>query len=193
MIPLPLTTSHPIINEITISKSSKTINNLCLPYIRSNYSNMRYDIFLENIATHQIKGICITTNQRYADIIMKDNAHTTIYFPENYDIINYLLQNNIPTELHEENIKPSIIDIVSLMLQVSLVRIISQLFSNNSTNIFDDYIVKLLNSDFYNSIQYLYSFSKSLSTQDIEKIIRIMSCNLYIKKRDLRKVMKLIS
>lgn len=180
IFPSPLATSPQIVHEIQINKN---INNLCMPYVRLDYSNMRYDLFLQNVATKQVKGICLTNNQRAADIIMKDGNHQTIYFPDNYDIINYLLSNNIPTELRQESDKPSIIDIISLMLQAFLVRLIAQMFSFTNSTRFEDFIVRLFNTDFHNLIQYLYSLNNKFTKEDINTIIRKISCNIYINKK----------
>jgi len=191
---MPITTSPPIMHEIVISESSRKIDNLCMPHIRLNYRNMRYDLFLEKIATKEVKGLCISNNQKEADLIMKDDSHNNVYFPESYDIVSYVLRNDIPIEFREVNEKPSIIDIISLMLQVALVRILSQVFSiTNSTSRFEQFIVKLLSSDFHTSVQYLYNFAKSFTKEDVRDMMRNLNCNLYINRRQVRKIMKKIN
>lgn len=181
MLPSPIATSPPqIVHEI---RSDKTINRLCNPYLRTDYSNMRYDLFLENVATKTIKGVCMTNNQRMADIIMKNGSHQTIYFPDNYDIINYLLMNDIPTELRQESDRPSIIDIISLMLQAFVVRLIAQMFSFTNSTKFEDFIIKIFNTDFHNLIQYLYSLNNKFTKEDINHIMRKITCNIYINRK----------
>ena len=127
-------------------------------------------------------------------LLMNDNSHNNVYFPETYDIISFILQNDIPIEFREVNEKPSVIDIISLMLQVVVVRIFSQLFSiSNPSNKIEEFMVKLLNSDFNNSIQYLYNFGKNLTPEDIKIILRNVNCTMYINKRQLRRIIKNIS
>jgi hypothetical protein len=194
ILPAPIGTAHQIEYDVTISNSSRKVNNLCMPYFRTNYSNMRYDVFLGDIAKKEIKGLCMTTNQRAADIILKDGSHSTIYFPENYDIVSYLLVNDVPVELREEINKPSIIDIISLMIQVALFRLFTNIFSiNNTSRTFENFMVRLLNSDFHGSIQYLYSYAKTFSKEDIEAMMRVINCRIYINKRQFRKIIKLLN
>lgn len=183
IIPSSLTTSPPIIHEL---KTQKNINNLCMPYLRINYSNMRYDLFLQNVATKQINGVCLTNNQRAADILMANGRHQTIYFPENYDMVNYLLLNDIPIEFRQESDKPSIIDIISLALQAFAVRLIAQMFSFTNSSKFENFIIKIFNTDFNNLVQYLYGINNKFTKEDINNLIRKISCNIYINKRRLK-------
>jgi len=189
LLPLPVTTPNMIVQEIHISENSRKITNLCMPHIRVN--NMRYDIFIDNVKKHKIKGICMTNNQKEADLLMDNDEHKNVYFPENYDITTFLLQNSVPIEFREVNDKLSVVDIISLMIQVAIVRIISQIFSiASSSNLFEEFVVKVLNSDLHSSAsEYLYNFGKGFSKDDIKMIIRIIN---YSYKRNMRKLIRYI-
>ena len=187
-LPMPVTTSPPIIHQIVIDKS---VNNICMPGVHIRFNNMRYDLFLENVATKKVKSICMANNQKEADINMQDGGYNKIFFPEHYDVVSYILQYDIPIEFREISEKPSVIDIISLMIQVAIVRIVTQLFSSSysaSSNTFEEFMVKLLNSDLHNSIQYLYNFGKTLTHEDIKELIRKINCKIYISKRNVRKL-----
>jgi len=189
MLPIPVSTPNMIVSEIQITENSRQITNLCMPHIRIN--NLRYDIFIDNVKKHKIKGICMTNNQKEADILMENDEHANVYFPENYDITTFVLQNSIPIEFREVNDKLSVVDIITLMIQVAIVRIISQIFSiASSSNIFEEFVVKVLNSDLHSSAsEYFYNFGKGFSKDDIKIIMRILN---YKYKRNIRKFIKYI-
>jgi hypothetical protein len=130
VLPVPITTSPQSSHELIIkNRQNKTICNSA-PLVKFT-PNMRYDIFIDSAKKNEIEGVCMSDHQKSADILMNDKSYRTIYFPENYDIINFLLEYDIPLEIHESHIKPSIIDILGIIIQVSIIRLISNIFNNN--------------------------------------------------------------
>jgi hypothetical protein len=191
LLPGPITTAPPTTHEVHITASSRQLQNLCRPYVKLAGSNMRYDIFIDAIAQKQVKGVCITNTQKSADIVMADDSREFLYFPDSYDIVSYLLVNDVPMEIKETPNKPTIVDIITVLIQVAVVRLVSKFFDSRKTgdSPAEEAIFEAMRATSYFGYD-LYNLGKVLSKEDIDKIFRVISCRIYLNKRGLRTLFK---
>lgn len=197
LLPIPIATSPPIMHQIQLSTPSRQVGGgLCYPYIKIGGTNLRYDIFIEAVADKNVKGVCMTNNQQHANILMMDNSHESIIFPENYDIVSFLFQNNIPVEIKESHEKTSVIDIISILIQIAFIKVLSSLFYPKKQAATEDIILdamkatNYLNSEMHNFIQFTYNFGRVLSGDELEMLIRNINCKIYLNNRKLRKLFR---
>jgi len=158
---------------------------------------MRYDLFIDTVERKEVQGVCMANNQKSADLLMIDGTHETIYFPDNYDVVSYLVENDIPVEIKEAQNKPSVIDITTVLIQVALVRIVAKFFdrknSSDSQSPAEEMMFEALKATTYISHDlhnFIYNFGKSLSKEDIDNIVRTISCKIYVNNRILRRMLK---
>ena len=152
---------------------------------------MRYDIFIDAVAQKAVKGVCIANTQKNADVLMVDDSREFLYFPDNYDIVSYLLENDVPMEVKETQNKPSIVDIITVLIQVAIVRLVSKFFDTRKKggSSAEEAIIEAMRATSYFGYD-LYNLGKVLSKEDIDKIFRVISCRMYLNKRGLRTMFK---
>ena len=201
ILPAPIATSPPISHEIHVTAASRRVRNLCAPYINLKLgSNTRYDLFVDSVAKEEVQGVCMANNQKSADLLMIDGSHETIYFPDNYDIVSYLVENDVPVEIKEAQNKPSVVDITTVLIQVAIVRLVAKFFdrknSSGSGSPAEDVLFEAMKAtsyfghDLHNFMQFTYNFGKALSKEDIDNMVRVISCKVYVNNRILRRMLK---
>jgi ATP-dependent Zn protease len=184
VLPSPVTTSPSIEHHISVKERSN--NRICKVMFPVRLApNLRYDVFLDAVNNNKIESICLTENQISGTVNMYDGNSENIIFPNNYDIVNFILENDIPIEIRESHDKLSMIDIIGIIIQISVIRIISRVFQNENTESLLFKILNLtsnLNSELHNIVDLIYN----LSNTDINDMMRVLTCKLYVKKRRLR-------
>lgn len=192
LLPAPITTAPQIVHEIKLQRPYK--KGLCAPSINLG-ANMRYDIFLNAVSTDQVAEVCLSDNQKTATILMKDGDEESIIFPENYDIVSYILQNDIPIEIQKYYSRPAFTDIISVIAQIMFIRALSQIFYSNANNkgkYLQDILFQMIKTTTYvnsydlnNLMQLAYNFKPN---EEFNQIRRTVYCKLYVKQRKLRRI-----
>jgi hypothetical protein len=180
LLPTPINTSPPMNHVVHVKR--KTNTSLCAPYFKVGGTNMRYDLFIDGIENRNIAGVCIANTQKSAVLLMANGNHETILFPENYDIMSFLVENDIPVEVKESQTKPSLVDVCVVLIQLVAVRIVSKVLYNGKLEF--DIFFKTIQASNHDLVQLI-------SRDDIEKFIRVMTCKMYLLKRYLS--MRMIS
>jgi hypothetical protein len=194
-MPPPIPTSPPSTHELVVNY--KSTRNLCqsVPIVKLPIApNLRYDVFIDAVKNKKVDGVCMADHQKSAEIFMKeDNSIRTIYFPDGYDIISFVLENDVPLEIHESHIKPSIIDIIGVLIQVAIIRLISN-FLNKDKKSAEEVIYNIFtmmtgfNMELQNFMHMTYSIGRILSTDEIRRLSREINCNIYLKRKKIGKL-----
>ena len=192
-MPPPIPTSPPSTHELVVNY--KSMRNLCqsVPIVKLPAPNLRYDVFIDKIKNNEVAGICMADHQKSADVFMNDdNSVQTIYFPEGYDIISFILENDVPLEIHESHIKPSIIDIIGVLIQVAIIRLISN-FLNKDKKTAEEVIYSVFtmmagfNMELQNFMHMTYNIGRILSNDEIKRLTREINCHVYLKRKRIGK------
>ena len=192
-MPPPIPTSPPSTHELVVNY--KSMRNLCqsVPIVKLPAPNLRYDVFIDKIKNNEVAGICMADHQKSADVFMNDdNSVQTIYFPEDYDIISFILENDVPLEIHESHIKPSIIDIIGVLIQVAIIRLISN-FLNKDKKTAEEVIYSVFtmmagfNMELQNFMHMTYNIGRILSNDEIKRLTREINCHVYLKRKRIGK------
>ena len=192
-MPPPIPTSPPSTHELVVNY--KSTRNLCqsVPIVKLPAPNLRYDVFIDKIKNNEVAGICMADHQKSADVfISEDNSVQTIYFPEGYDIISFILENDVPLEIHESHIKPSIIDIIGVLIQVAIIRLISN-FLNKDKKSAEEVIYSVFtmmtgfNMELQNFMHMTYNIGRMLSNDEIKRLTREINCRVYLKRKRIGK------
>lgn len=194
-MPPPLPTSPPSTHELIVNY--KSTRNLCqsVPIVKLPIApNLRYDVFIDAVKNKQVDGICMADHQKSAEVFMSsDNSVKTIYFPDGYDIISFVLENDVPLEIHESHIKPSIIDIIGVLIQVAIIRLISN-FLNKDKKSAEEVIYSVFtmmagfNMELQNFMHMTYNIGRILSNDEIRRLSREINCNIYLKRKKIGKL-----
>jgi len=196
-MPPPIPTSPPSTHEIVVNY--KSMRNLCqsVPIVKLPAPNLRYDVFIDAVKNKEVAGVCMADHQKSAEVFMNNNngnntSVQTIFFPEGYDIISYILENDIPLEIHESHIKPSIIDIIGVLIQVAVIRLISN-FLNKDKKSAEEVIYSVFtmmagfNMELQNFMHMTYNIGRILSNDEIKRLSREINCRIYLKRKRIGK------
>ena len=94
-----------------------------------------YSKFIENVSNNDIESVHITQDQHFIKVLFKNSIEKELLLPEGYDIINFLIDNNVDVHIdpiRKPPIELSILDISLIMLQcVFLSFVIKTILINN--------------------------------------------------------------
>jgi len=97
-----------------------------------------YSKFIENVTNNEIESVHITQDQHFVKILFKNSTEKELLLPEGYDIINFLIDNNVDIHIdsnHKPPIQLSVLDISLIILQcIFLSFVIKTILTNKKTD-----------------------------------------------------------
>jgi len=105
------------------------------PPLRSS-KDWDYTKFIENVIHQDITSAHITQDQRFVKILFKNNDEKELLLPEGYDIISFLIDNNVDIHIdpvRKAAVELSVLDISLIILQfVFLTFVIKTIIANRN-------------------------------------------------------------
>jgi ATP-dependent Zn protease len=97
-----------------------------------------YSKFIENVSNNDIESVHITQDQHFIKVLFKNSIEKELLLPEGYDIINFLIDNNVDVHIdpiRKPPIELSILDISLIMLQCVFLSFVIRTILTNRKNI----------------------------------------------------------
>jgi ATP-dependent Zn protease len=100
-----------------------------------------YSKFIENVSNNDIESVHITQDQHFIKILFKNSVEKELLLPEGYDIINFLINNNVDIHIDPVRKLPielSVLDISLIILQCVFLSYVIKTILTNRKNAQDE-------------------------------------------------------
>jgi ATP-dependent Zn protease len=128
--------SAPIPEYILPSTTKHTIEILKAPPVLFNENDWNYTQFIYKIQNAAVDSVIITQDQKNATVHLKSGQDKRLILPDGYDIISFLLANNIPVNITPAT-KPapvlSVLDITLIICQCVFLYFVIKTIMNRKT------------------------------------------------------------
>jgi ATP-dependent Zn protease len=109
-----------IIEQLQIQKPITSKIHITSPSQAPSLKSWNYSTFIYKVTSGDVECVKITQDQRYIYVYLKDHREESLLLPDGYDVINFLIQYNIPVHIDSPKklaYELSILDITLIICQ----------------------------------------------------------------------------